>query len=493
MIKHFKLYAILAGMCVLAPLSCTDELDLAPVSSIGVAGFWKTPGDADGGVMAMYHHMRVMGQVDRTLYFLGEARSETMGDEQERNPSHKIAYMTNNVTTANADVSWLQIYKVISSANLVLKYVPGISFPSVGNKNRYLAEAYAMRAFMYFVLARSWEDVPIVTEPTEGYDPETTFKAREPVADVFALIKQDIEEAIKLFPDNSFPQGRATWSLPAVNALKGDVYLWTAKRMGGGNADLQTALAALQAVQSADVQLLDDYASVFDYNNKGNKEIIFAMHFNVDEIGNNHYSRMYPLDGEIIRSNEAKARLLPGGEHWWSPSTYVRNQFNMDDTRRAASFADIYTYSEDGNDSTWLTSGVTKFKGTVVTGVRRFSDDIPIYRYADVLLLIAEAKNALGQDPSTEINLVRQRAYGAKFSPDHVFTSTTQEANDAAILQERLFELAFEGKRFWDLVRFGKAYELAPSLQGRENVPLLWPVPEAVLTRNSRLTQTPGY
>src|SRR5690606_21846128 len=492
--KHFISYIILIGMCVLAPLSCSDDLDLAPVSSIGVAGFWNTPEDADGGAMAMYHHMRVMGQVNRTLYFLGEARSETMGDEQGRNPANKIAYITNNITASNADVNWLQIYKTISSANLVLKYVPSINFPNEANKNRILAQAYAMRAFMYFVLARSWGDVPIVLEPTEGYDPETTFKARESVADVFTLIKQDIEQAINLFPDNSFPQGRAVWSLPAVNALKGNVYLWTAKRMGGGTADLQTALTALQAVQTADVQLLDDYASVFAYNNKGNKEIIFAMHFNVDEIGNNHYSRMYPLDGEIIDSNEAtQDKLLPGGEHWWSPSTYVRNQFSMDDSRRAASFADIYAYNEEGTDSTWLTSGVVKFKGTVLSGIRRFADDIPIYRYADVLLMIAEAKNALGQDPSEEINMVRERAYGDKFSPDHVFTSTTQEENDAAILQERLFELAWEGKRFWDLVRFGKAYELVPSLQGREHVPLLWPLPEVVLTRNSRLTQTPGY
>ena len=493
--RHFNIYHIVLGICFLMPLSCDDQLNLAPVSSIGVAGFWQTPEDADGGVMAMYHQMRVMGQNNRTLYFLGEARSETMGDEQGRNPATKIAYMNNTITAANANVDWLQIYEVIGSANLVLKYLPSIDFPTEANKNRYLAEAHAMRAFMYFVLARSWGDVPIVTEPTEGYDPETTFKPRTPVAEVFDFIRSDIEDAIALFPDNAFPSGRATWSLPAVNALKGDVYLWTAKKMGGGNADLQTALDALEEVRASDVQLLNNYADIFDYDNKGNKEIILAIHFDADEVANNHYARMYPLDGEIIDSNEeTQEKLLPGGEHWWSPSSYVRAQFDYEnDTRQDASFYDIYAYSPDGTDSTFLTSGVIKFNGTIVTGVRRFSDDIPLYRYADILLMIAEAKNALGLDPSAEINMVRERAYGANFSPGFVFTSSTQEANDAAILQERLFELAWEGKRFWDLVRFDKAYELVPSLQGRENVSLLWPVPEATLTRNSRLTQTPGY
>lgn len=92
-----------------------------------------------------------------------------------------------------------------------------------------------------------------------------------------------------------------------------------------------------------------------------------------------------------------------------------------------------------------------------------FLDDVIIYRYADVLLMKAEAKNALGVDPSFELNQVRKRAYGTKYS-GYELVSNSKEANDNAILKKRLFELAFEGKRWWDLVRFGKAFQLISSL-----------------------------
>ena len=99
-----------------------------------------------------------------------------------------------------------------------------------------------------------------------------------------------------------------------------------------------------------------------------------------------------------------------------------------------------------------------KFNGFVNSGIRLFLDDVILYRYADVLLMKAEAKNALGQDPSAEINKVRERAYGAAYK-QHVFVSGSKQTNDEAILQERLFELVFEGEKmvgpgaFWKSIR----------------------------------------
>src|SRR5690606_1898464 len=108
------------------------------------------------------------------------------------------------------------------------------------------------------------------------------------------------------------------------------------------------------------------------------------------------------------------------------------------------------------------------------------------YRYADVLLMIAEAKNALDLDPSDEINEVRQRAYGANYAAN-VFVSTDKIANDEAILKERLLELAFEGKRWWDLIRFDKAMDLVPSLQSRDRGLLLFPISQSTLSLNPKL------
>ena len=127
-------------------------------------------------------------------------------------------------------------------------------------------------------------------------------------------------------------------------------------------------------------------------------------------------------------------------------------------------------------------------------GDRIFADDIILYRYADILLMKAEAKNALGQDPSAEINEVRKRAYKDKYE-EHIYVNSTKEANDAAILKERLLELAFEGKRWWDLVRFDKAFDLVPSLREHkgEDYMMLFPIPLSRISVEPKVTQNPGW
>ena len=183
-----------------------------------------------------------------------------------------------------------------------------------------------------------------------------------------------------------------------------------------------------------------------------------------------------------------------GGHSVWSPSALIRDQFTKDDSRRDGSFYEIYDYKSP-DDSTYFTAAVLKGTGAVNSGgVREYVSDVIIYRYAEVLLMKAEAKNALGQDPSVEINSIRQRAYGDNYN-DHIFSSLGKEQNDEVILKERLLELAFEGKRWWDLLRFGKAFEMVPSLQGREGDAylLLFPIATTTLSLEPLVKQNPGY
>ena len=150
-----------------------------------------------------------------------------------------------------------------------------------------------------------------------------------------------------------------------------------------------------------------------------------------------------------------------------------------------------------------------KFQGTTLEGSneRSWYDDYPIYRYADALLLLAEAKALLGEDPSTEINAVRERAYGSEYFNAHknevaypndkgsFYNDNPFEAGDEnvmeAILKERLREFFFEGKRWYDLRRFGKDYVLKYTTAQESR--LLWPINEGALTNNPALKQTPGY
>jgi hypothetical protein len=345
-------------------------------------------------------------------------------------------------------------------------------------------------------MARTWGGVPLVTEPTSGFDPSDTFRERADVGAVFDQIKSDLDEALSLYPNNAFPNCRCRWSQPGAKALKGNVYLWTAKRQGGGENDLQTALSALQDVRDANARLLENFGDVFEYQNKGNEEIIMAVHFEDNESGSMYNNTMYIRNDQILENLNQEAKELLGvgaGLNRWAPSETLRSQFTDDDSRKDETFVEAYTIDENG-DSTFYASAVTKYRGTVINGVREFLDDVILYRYADVLLMIAEAKNGLGMDPSAEINAVRQRAYGDDFS-EHEFVNESREANSEAILQERLRELSFEAKRWWDLVRFGEAFDKVPSLQGRsgEEYLMRWPIPEEVIIENSSIEQNPGY
>jgi starch-binding outer membrane protein, SusD/RagB family len=487
--KKQSINYILLVFYIIFSLSCTKDLNLAPTSIISANSFWKTPDDAKGGLYGMYDVFRSLSNTQgqkgpsSILYFLGEARSEIMG-YGIGNPFQRVKYYENSLDAVNADLDWQALYIVIGYANLVIKNVPGIQFSNTSDKNSFLAQAYAMRAFIYFT----------VTEPTGEFTAKATFKPREPVSKIFDLIKSDINQALKLFPDSKFPVGRSTWSKPATYVLKGDVYLWTGKIMNGGATDFTTALNALDSAQNSDVSLLGAYSDIFSYTNKGNKEVIFAANFQDLEANNNYFTDMYGAGDNTKDIDQATATKLGtnGGSNYWACTALVRNQFTDDDQRKAASFLEIYTH-KNGIDE-YYTSVVMKGRGVVINGIREFLCDVIIYRYAELLLLKAEAENALGMDPSVEMNAVRKRAYGVNF-PAHQFVNGSKEVNDEAILQERLFELAFEGKRWWDLVRFGKAFEKIPSLQGRQqnSYLLLWPVTQQTITLNSEIRQTPGY
>lgn len=475
-------------------VSCTKNLSLEPISSISAASFWKTNEDATAGANAMYVAMR--DQIFNT-FVLGEARSDVMVRGQGGSSGYDL-YYNNLLTPTNAGPGWQGYYAIVNAANLVLKYIPTIASLSESARDQLLAEAYSMRAYTYFVMVRTWGDLILRTEAMETFDPATVQKARSPKEEVFALIKDDIEKALQLFPDNNFTTGRAKWSRPAVNALKADVYLWTAKRLNGGNQDLNTALAAIDEVEKANVGLLPDFSDVFSYNNKGNKEVIMVVRQFVNESAKGYTNYMYGGFPIPDCTPDSIINLIgtmgTGVNHSWQVSNYVRSIFTDDDSRKNATYVDLFRYDGSCTPTSYYASLTMKYKGTVVNGVRNFADDVIIYRYADVLLMKAEIKNALGMDPSEEINKVRQRAYGTAYS-DHIFASTTKEENDAAILKERLLELAIEGKRWWDLIRFGKAFEMVSTLssRGTDEGLLLFPIANSVLSLEPLVKQNPAY
>ncbi|NHE58889.1 RagB/SusD family nutrient uptake outer membrane protein [Cyclobacterium plantarum] len=489
--KAIKKYFAISLSLILG-WACTETLEVKPTSVITTNSFWQSENDAEGALMAMYVELRSLSQ---GLHQLGEHRSEVLSPGLFGEGVFILHRNQMNADTPGHP-DWSGFYRVINTANLILKYVPGITFSSEARKNQMLAQAHAMRAYVYFVMTRTWGDLIIREEPTEGFGAEVTQRERSPQSQVFQLIKQDIEEALQLFPDDGFTIGRSVWSRPATNALKGEVYLWTGKLLGGGAEDLQKALNALEEVDQADVGLLDDFQEVFDFENKGNREILMSIRHQDLEPGN--YLWFMWIIGAGVPSNidqDTRDKIFPigGGQGLMVTSDLVRNQFEAEDSRREASFFDIYTIDENGGRD-YLTNIQQKFQGTIIGGNRVFLSDPILYRYADVLLMKAEAKNGLDMDPSQEINQIRERAYGDQFA-GREFVDQGRETNDAAILKERLLELLHEGKRWWDLVRFGKAFEMVPALQDRlgEDHLLLFPISNSVLSQEPLIEQNPGY
>ena len=491
-----KLFIILVGISIvfLSGLSCTKDITLNPISSISSTSFWKTESDVKGALAGMYARFR--GVTNSELFLFGEGRGGNLEQGTGIDFSNtRLIQNTLDATVSGPD--WINIYTVIHDANLILKYTSKLEFKSEVDKNNILAQAHTMRAFLYFMAVRTWGEVPLVTQPTESSDSDIINKERAPVAMIFALIKKDIEDAGKLFQNNNYPAGRNMWSKPALNALKADVFLWTGKRLGGGNADFNVALTSLNEIESSDVVLLSNFETIFNSTNKGNKEIIMAIEYKDLQSSETFMYNLYQSNSGLpsdISPEALKEIGQLGGDNYWKVQSEVRAKFTTDDTRKKASYVDLNRKDNFGNYTQHFTTVQKKFQGVIIAGVRRFYDDVVIYRYADILLLKAEAKNALGQDPSADINKVRQRAYGTNYS-SHVFVSGTKEANDAEILNERCIELLFEGKRWWDVVRFGKAFELVPELRKfpGQNYRLLFPISINVLSLESKVKQNPGY
>jgi hypothetical protein len=262
-------------------------------------------------------------------------------------------------------------------------------------------------------------------------------------------------------------------------------------------------LSALNEAVGADVELLPNFDDIFRYDNKGNKEIMMSIHYEKDESSTNIGDRVWgspALGGTIQYLDENGDPLdptyfIPGGQNRGAPAEWYKALFSKEDSRRNASYVDLYRVDTDPVDTVLFKKMVTKFRGKDFgAGTREFYDDMIVYRYGAVLLLIAEAKNALGQDPTTEMNMVRQRAYGENY-PGHEFVNGTQEENNDAILMERLLEVAYEGQIWWDMIRFDKVFEIPPALQGRESEThlLKWPISLTTLSQNASLNQNTGW
>lgn len=469
--------------------SCLGDMDIEQKSKITATNMWRDEGDARGAMTGLYHQMRAVFQT--ALIYWGDYRAGTFADGAGGSGSAKK--MFNNIldSSETKGTNWGSSYTAINDANLILKHVPGIAFANEADKNLILANAYFVRAYVYYNIARVWGDAPLLLTGFESSDADLQ-PFRDDAGRIYGQVAKDIESALELMPASATDCTVATRS--AVQMLKADYYLWLYQTREGGPKALETADEALAEVfKDSRLKLLDSYADVFDITKKNNDEIILTIHLAQGEYEGGFASN-YLLPQTRFHSApehiETHVKLMTSDDQRFifSPALVELMYKDERDTRTPVSYGD-WTDTDEGYHYTW----VNKFAGLWQDNKRYFISDIPLYRYAEALMFKAEIENEKGDTPAAlgYLNRVARRAYGV----DNYYTTTDYHEFKEALMTEYLKEFAAEGKSWWNYIRLGLAFTKIESLRGRQHETniLLWPIANACMNENPNIRQTVGY
>lgn len=467
-------------LLILFTTSCEEILDVTPESSITSASMWESPSDAEGAMYGAFSQFRTAFGTNYLAW--GDYRTGFYIDGYSLGSYYYNDLWTNQLDGDSYGTNWESLYRLINDCNLILKYTPDMNFANENDKNFILGESYFMRAFAYYYIARIWGDAPILTSGFESDKAEDLFPLREDQDKVFDQVKEDIENAIDLIPDDyTVPQGTA--SIYAAYMLQADVYLWLAKVKGVAGA-IDVAKNAVDQVLASGDKLSESYLDVF--RNDNNPEIVFQIVYAENE-AESPYADDFLIPIANIEDESLINNPIPLGTTQWVIYKDSFKDFlweNESDTR-----ANVNVDAYEGYNS-WI----NKFLGIWSNETRIYDTDTRVYRYAEAILFKAEIENESGNTDQAlaQLNKIAKRAYGVE---NYYSEGYSKDELDELILNERLKEFASEGKAWFDLIRFGKVFERVETLNGRENETniLLWPVNDESLNSNENIKQTAGY
>ena len=462
--------------------SCEKSLEESP-KSVAEEVFYNTKEEVETAVNAIYSPLR--GEIANYAATL-EAHSDYMYGRGSWDPISQYQGL-NDVNINRVSGFWNGFYLTIRNANLVIANAPNGNSISEGDINRYVAEAKFLRALTYFHMVRNWGSIPLRTEEN------MTVKDLEKnsVEDIYSLIVSDLTTAEGGLPDNPTHIGRPTrW---AAKSLLSDVYLQLGRFQ-------EAAARANEVIQSNKFSLVP-IASVSDIQYK-----IFGPELltTPEEIFYLKFSRREGYGNYILWiSNHPNTGLYNFGGayavHGNATNIHYVNQ-DDDDIRKG-----LWDRINFGSGANTLVS--SKYVDQEAVSNNGAGNDFPIYRFADVLLNYAEAaarsENTVSPAAMEALNKVHRRAYGHNpnaVSPvDYNASNYGVEAFIDLVIQERVYEFVYEGKRWFELKRTGKANELIQAAKGKTLAEkhLLWPIPISEMNYNNALDpatdQNPGY
>ncbi|WP_157962778.1 RagB/SusD family nutrient uptake outer membrane protein [Chitinophaga deserti] len=471
----YKLLGMAALMLGLTQ-SCKDFTDLNSPTVVNRDNYFNRESDMTAAVNGMYASLR--GYYNN--YFIV---AEVPSDNTEANNGN-LAYSDvdqqtwlNNNTYFQA--LWLNSYSVISRANIILDKIDAV--PMADNlKKQYKGEALFVRSLMYLHLAQFFGDVPLILKEVKT-EAEAYSYLREPVTKIYAQLETDLIAAAEGLPPTYTGANVGRVPKGAAQALLGKLYLVT-KQFG-------KAVPVLKAVKDAGIYgLLDDYGQVFSVLNRNNREILYSVQYlgNGNGEGSSFCIRFAPFGS----GTEITTGAFPTGSNQGTEDLYAA--FEADDIRRPVA---IERYATTGALYTrkFLDRPIANNEG---------KNNWPVLRYADVLLMYAEALNETGAtgEAIKPLNEVRKRA-NLEDAPDNGQVDLRK-----VIQHERRVELCFEGHRWLDLLRTGTMLEVMRAYKEQykgvgylvENYEIkdrnvLFPIPFRERSLNPKLTQNTGY
>lgn len=502
-------------LLVLTATSCDEWLNLSPEDGVTREDFWQSKEQVESAIIGIYCEMMNTECVNR-MFLWGELRADMVIDGTKPNAAY-TAIRSGEIASDNAVCKWSDFYSVINNCNLVLEYADQAveldASYSQKEAELYKAEAKALRAMMYFYLTRSFGDVPLVLEASvsDDQDYHIAKTSQDSVIDQIILDLTQAEAVMEVTPSYNmqYPKGRMTvW---AVKALLADAYLW----QGNHEAAIQrcdaiinsdeftlisvprTALPGLDEVYYADLTAIDLYFNKV-WGTGNSEESLFELNF--DETKTNGFYNLFASARNVLVANV----------------DYIESNYFP-----------LYELDEDvydirGNGFSYQGTIIWKYMALTRQGVARTSQQSyanwVFYRYPDILLMKAEALIQRGsqqdlRDAYALIMQVRTRA-NALESDETDFSGTINASElEQFLLTERAREFMFEGKRWYDVLRFARrnnyaridylmdlALNSAPtgkqqSLQTKygDHRSHYWPIHDDELKSNQSLVQNTFY
>ena len=484
-----KLIFTLATIATLAVLpSCEKFLSVDPPYAQDAENFFQTPEDYERALVGAYDLL----QSSFLTLWIGEIASDNAIAGGESVNDSKGLHDIDNMTHGGVNVELRNVlrwnYTGITRANYILEHKDNIDFP---RKAHILAEAKFLRAYYYFELVKYFGDVPLIIDKRIGIEEARTIP-RAPKAEVYAQIEADLVAAAAVLTPVAAQKGRATRG--AAKALLGKVYLYQ-------NKFTEAAAIFDEIIDSGQYSLYPDYSQLFSVAAENNSETIFDVEYTGLEGGS--YGCLICLEGNAAVGfqgiRQYTGPVYGDGNSYNLPTPELYAAFSPIDPRRAATVLDIeafiaaqtnpasITYAIGaGGHTGYYNNKYIKKQGEIGLPDNDLTSPVNyrVLRYADVLLMAAEAHYQLG-NPSRAtalVNQIRQRAGIPGASVNSI----------EKVYNERRLELSGEGLRFFDLVRTGQAAQYIPGfVVGKHEV---FPIPQVEIDlAGGTWSQNPGY